>query len=221
MEQYSPPRQNPSLPGPSPVLPIAPHHRPPRDGLKSILTTVLILLIAPVLALSITAFIFQSYEVEGPSMEPTLETQDRLIIWKAGRTWSRLTKDEYIPQRGSVIVFVKRGLFDFSTDKEKQLIKRIIGLPGDRIVVDNGEIKIFNSENRNGFNPDKTLDYGADIKEPTEGNVDITVGAGEIFVMGDNRDNSLDSRSFGTVPVIDIVGTLSSRILPISDVKKF
>ena len=223
MEQYIPPRQNPSTSGPSPVLPpaSAPHRSPRREGLKSIITTVLILLIAPVLALSITAFVFQSYEVDGPSMEPTLQTHDRLIVWKAGRTWSRITKEDYLPERGSVVVFVKRGLFDFSSDKEKQLIKRVIGLPGDRVVVDNGEITVYNSENPNGFNPDKTLDYGKDINERTEGNVDITVDPGEIFVVGDNRDNSLDSRSFGAVPAEDIVGTLSARILPLSEAQKF
>jgi signal peptidase I len=221
---YTPPRQNPSIPGhsPGPVLPAVPPQQPRhRDGLKSILSTILILLIAPILALSITAFVFQSYEVDGPSMEPTLQTRDRLIIWKAGRTWARITKDSYIPERGTVVVFVKRGLFDFNTDQEKQLIKRIIGLPGDRVVVKNGKITVYNSEHPSGFNPDSSLPYGATLSGNTDGSIDVNVGAGEIFVVGDNRDNSLDSRSFGTVPATDIIGTLSSRILPLSEAKKF
>lgn len=225
MEQnpYNQPGQSPYSPGPNPVLPPA----SPRAGkkrhenLKSIFTTVMILLMAPVLAYSITIFVFQSYEVDGPSMQPTLETHDRLIIWKVGRTWSRITRSEYVPSRGSVVVFIKRGLYDFSSNREKQLIKRVVGLPGDRVMVKDGEITIFNEENPSGFNPDETLSYRDQIQEETGGNVDITVGAGEVFVVGDNRDNSLDSRSFGSIPVTDIVGTLSARILPLSNAEKF
>ncbi|MBA2278957.1 signal peptidase I [Candidatus Saccharibacteria bacterium] len=208
---------------PQPVLPSAPPTsiRPKHEGLKSIITTVLILLIAPILALAITAYVFQSYEVDGPSMKPTLQHRDRLIIWKAGRTWAKITRGEYVPERASVIVFVKKGLYDFSSNKEKQLIKRVIGLPGDHVVVKDNAITIYNDENPDGFNPDKTLEYGASITKLTEGNVDLTVGPGEIFVAGDNRTNSLDSRYFGTVAVGDIIGTLSVRILPISEAEKF
>lgn len=226
MEQYSfnPPGPAPTPPpGPTPVMPPANPHRGrnTHEGLKSIITTVLILLLAPVLAFGITAFIFQSYEVDGPSMQPTLQSHDRLIIWKAGRTWARITKKEYIPERGTVVVFVKRGLYDFSTNKEKQLIKRIVGLPGDRVVVKDGSITIYNQENPNGFKPDETMPYGSNIEDRTEGNVDITVGANEIFAVGDNRDNSLDSRTFGVVPATDIIGTLSARILPLGEARKF
>lgn len=226
---YPRPNPTPGSSGPqpsassSPVLPpSAPHrdqHR--REGLKSILTTIGILLIAPILALAITAFVFQSYEVDGPSMEPTLQTHDRLIVWKVGRTWSRITGNTYTPPRGTVVVFVKRGLYDFNSDREKQLIKRIIGLPGDRVVVENGTMTVYNSENPEGFDPDMDMSGEYGVTGEITGNVDITVGSDEIFVVGDHRDNSLDSRSFGTVPTHDIVGTLSARILPLSNAEKF
>jgi signal peptidase I len=226
MENYQPPQpvfspgSRPSLPPPPPP-PVYNAPRPNRDGLKSILTTILILLIAPILALSITTFGFQSYEVDGPSMEPTLYTHERLIIWKVGRTWSRITDKEYIPKRGTVIVFIKRGMVDFESNKEKQLIKRIIGLPGERVRVKDGAITVFNDENPDGFNPDTKFNYVQDLSGPTDGEVDINIEAGHIFVVGDNRDNSLDSRYFGSVPVTDIVGTLSARILPLSEAKKY
>lgn len=225
MQNNSPVFSTPNPVGttPPPVLPPeVPHqdkHR--REGIKSIITTVLILLLAPLLALSITAFVFQSYEVDGPSMEPTLQTHDRLIVWKAGRSWARITKGTYVPPRGTVIVFTKRGLYDFNSDKEKQLIKRIIGLPNERVVVKDGTIKVFNSDFPGGFNPDLALDYGDTLSGETVGNADILLGEDEIFVVGDHRDNSLDSRSFGSVPASDIVGTLSARILPLSEAKKF
>lgn len=225
MQQYQPNTPSPAAPapGPSPVLPPpSPYsngHK--REGLKSIITTVLILLIAPILALGITAFVFQSYEVDGPSMNNTLATHDRLIIWKAGRTWSRITDDPYMPKRGTVVVFVKKGMFDFDTNKEKQLIKRIIGLPGDRVVIKDGSITVYSDEHPDGFNPDENPPHGAEIIGPLEDNLDITVPEGEMFVVGDNRANSYDSRSFGTVPLQDIVGTLTARILPLSEAEKF
>lgn len=215
-----PPAQQPHQ-YPKVTPPVASAPRKNHDGLKSIISTILVLLLAPVLALLITTFAFQSYEVDGPSMEPTLKTHQRLIIWKVGRTWSRITKNEYVPQRGQVIVFIKRGLFDFKNSSEKQLIKRVMGLPGERVVVKDGEITIFNDQQPEGFNPDENFPYGEPDDEIVEGNIDITVEPGHIFVVGDNRDNSLDSRSFGTVPVSDIVGTLSARILPLSEAEKF
>jgi len=118
----------------TPVLPPAEPAKPEKSsGLKSILSTLAVLLIAPILALTITAFVFQSYEVDGPSMMTTLQNQDRLIIWKVARTWARLTKHDYVPHRGDVIVFVKKGLYEDNSSKEKQLIKRVIGLPGERV----------------------------------------------------------------------------------------
>lgn len=223
MQDIRPVQPAPQTTPPSPVLPPATPHRGSdrHEGLKSILSTIGILLLAPILALAITAFVFQSYEVDGPSMEPTLNTHDRLIIWKAGRTWSRITKKSYIPPRGAVVVFVKRGLYDFNSDKEKQLIKRIIGLPGERVVVSDGKITVYNTEHPDGFDPDDTLAHGQSLKGVTTGSVDVNVGPDEVFVAGDHRDNSLDSRSFGPIPVSDIVGTLSARILPLSDAEKF
>jgi signal peptidase I len=117
-------------------------------------------------------------------------------------------------------VFVKRGLYDFSADKEKQLIKRVIGLPGDRVVVKDNGVTIYNAQNPNGFNPDEQFEEGKTIKiTPTP--VDMTVPAGEVFLMGDNRSNSLDSRNFGPIPAEDIVGKLVLRILPISNFETF
>lgn len=225
MQNERPNTSPPPLPGAasSPVIPpSSPHkNKQRREGIKSILTTVLILLLAPILALSITAFVFQSYEVDGPSMEPTLQTHDRLIVWKVGRTWARITDEPYIPSRGTVVVFVKKGMYDFGSDREKQLIKRIIGMPGERVVVENGAITVFNDEFPNGFDPDQTLGIRHTITGETVGNADITLGSSELFMVGDHRNNSLDSRSFGAVSADDIIGTLSARILPLSNARKF
>lgn len=192
-----------------------------RDGLKSILSTVAILIAAPLTALLLTSFVFQSYEVDGPSMESTLQNQDRLIVWKLPRTVERVTHHKWLPPRGEIVIFIKRGLYG-DVGEQKQLIKRVVGLPGDRVVVRDGFITVYNKEHPDGFNPDKEASLGPNgIATFTNGSVDLVVPEGEVFVCGDNRQNSLDSRSFGTVPASDLVGELAFRILPVNQFKSF
>lgn len=204
---------------PPPVLPYQ-RHLSMRARFGSIITTILLLVSAPIIALLLTNFVFQSYQVDGPSMESTLHDNDRLIVLKLGHTWARITGNPYIPKRGEIVIFVKRGLFEAGGNREKQLIKRVIGLPGDRVVVDKGVITVFNAERPEGFQPDKEMDYGKVITT-TQGQIDVTISPGEVFVVGDNRNNSLDSRSFGPISVNEIVGKLSLRILPLSNAKNF
>ena len=193
---------------------------PRGEGLRSIISTILILVAAPLIALSLTAYVFQSYEVEGPSMQTTLDPQDRLIVLKVPRTIARLTNKPYIPDRGDVIIFTKPGTFEFGDNREKQLIKRVIALPGERVVVKDGQVTVYNNEHPTGFQPDKTLPYGQAIGTTT-GTKELTVPRNEVYVLGDNRGNSLDSRVFGPVRSDDIVGKLALRILPLSKAQTF
>jgi len=191
-----------------------------REGLSSIVSTIAVLLIAPLVALVLTSFVFQSYQVDGPSMQTTLFNNDRLLVWKLPKTWARLTGHNYLPNRGDVIIFVERGLADTTQPGGKQLIKRVIGLPGERVVVQDNQVTVYNKQHPDGFSPDKTLSYGKVIKETTN-NVDTVVLQGRIFVMGDNRPDSLDSRSFGPVDLQDVVGKLVMRVWPINQAKTF
>jgi signal peptidase I len=189
------------------------------EGFRNIVSTLLVLLIAPLIALLLTAFVFQSYQVDGPSMQPTLQNNNRLIVWKVARTWARITGHQYIPDRGDIIIFNTNGLPDFG-ETGKQLIKRVIALPGERVVVKNGTLTVYNKQHPNGFRPDATLPYGSVITD-TQGDEDIVVPQGSVFVCGDNRNDSLDSRVFGPVPVNNIVGKLVYRVLPIDEAKTF
>ena len=192
-----------------------------KEGWRSVASTLLILIAAPLLALALTAFVFQSYEVDGPSMENTLQNNDRLIVLKIPRTVARVTKHDYIPDRGNVVIFVKHGLSAFGEAQEdKQLIKRVVGLPGEHVVVQDGTITIYNKEHPEGFNPDTDGGYG-NIARVTPGTVDLVVPPGQIFVCGDNRTNSLDSRTFGPIPAHDLVGKLVLRLLPVNNLKTF
>ncbi len=190
-----------------------------KDFKKDFLSTLSILIIAPIIAVFLTVFVFQSYEVDGPSMERTLQNKDRLIVTKTGKTWSKITRQDYIPKRYEIVVFNYTGQSHYEVE-QKQLIKRVIGLPGDRVVIENGVVTIYNKEHPDGFNPDKEGPE-ASVINTTEGNTDQTINDGEVFVMGDNRGNSLDSRSFGPISSDDLVGHLSVRIYPFSSIKRF
>ena len=184
-------------------------------GLRELLSIVFIVTAAPLLAVLLTAYVFQFYQVDGSSMERTLQNNDRLIVWKLPRTFSKITGGEHMPDRGDIIVFSKSELLD-TNGKAKQLIKRVIALPGERILIKDGKITVFNTEHPNGFNPDTNQEFTKNLPEKTSGEVDEVVPEGQIFVCGDNRSGSLDSRVFGAIPVKDIVGELAFRVLPMS-----
>lgn len=190
------------------------------EGWKNIGSTILILALAPLIAWVMISFVFQSYEVDGPSMEQTLQDSDRLIVLKTGKTAARITNSDYIPKRHEIIIFVKHGLAETGTTNDRQLIKRVIALPGERVVVKEGKVTVYNDEFPQGFNPDADQSYSGTIGF-TSGNIDIQVPQGEVYVMGDNRSNSLDSRVFGPVPSKDIVGKLVFRLFPLNKAESF
>jgi signal peptidase I len=191
-----------------------------RSGWRELLSTIAILATALLVALFIIGFVFRSYQVDGPSMENTLQNNDKLIIWKVPRTWARITGHDYIPARGDIIVFTETGLSLYGQENTKQLIKRVIGLPGDRVVVNNGVYTIYNKTHPDGFDPDKTLPYGKNIPT-TSGDIDITLNKDQLFVSGDNRPDSLDSRAFGPINADQIIGKLILRVFPVSESKAF
>ncbi len=189
---------------------------------REVVSTVSILLTAVLVAIFIILFIFRSYQVDGPSMQNTLHNGDKLIVWKLPRTWARITGHPYIPTRGSIIVFNESGLSAFGQQNEKQLIKRVIGLPGDHLVISHGINMIYNKAHPHGFDPDKTLGYFKGKKIPyTAGNINITLGPNQLFVEGDNRPDSLDSRSFGPINANQIIGKLILRVFPLGSAKVF
>ncbi len=188
-------------------------------GIRSILSTVAILVIAPLIALSLTAFVFQSYEVDGPSMETTLQNHDRLIVYKLPKTVARITGHAFVPNRGDIIIFNRQETATFGPAQSRQLIKRVIALPGERVVVKDEKITVYNSGHPGGFHPDDAP-YGKVITT-TPGDVDLVVPKDSIYVCGDNRTNSLDSRYFGPVATKDIVGKLALRVFPFGKSKVF
>lgn len=210
--------QNNATPTPTPgyeTLLLPPKR--PKSLVHELLLTVSIVLLAILVALFVKAYVVQPYVVDGQSMETTLQNGDRLLVDKLPVSIGKLSHHPFMPKRGDIIIFNQSNLPGF--DGNKQLIKRVIGLPGERVVVSQGFIKIYNPEHPKGFNPDTSGSWRLNV--PTPNNVDLTIGHNQLFVCGDNRPYSEDSRAFGPINDTQIVGRLSLRIFPLGKVRHY
>lgn len=193
---------------------------PQRPLLRDIWGILLFLVLVLVGTLLINNFVFRSFNVFGPSMEPTLQTGDRLIVNRLPVTWAMLKNEPYIPSRGEVIVF-KNPRYTLGSPDE-YIVKRVIAFEGERVTVKNGRMTIYNSEHPGGFSLDELLEDKPG--SPTSGNVDTVVSEGTIFVSGDHRQGqySYDSRNgLGFLPLYDIVGPVAMRIFPFTGIRLF
>lgn len=161
-------------------------------------------------------FIARPYRVDGVSMQPTLYSNDHLIIWKAGHIWAWLTgSDHYTPKRGEIVVLK-------SPVGSEILIKRVVGLPGEKVVISDQKITIINDENPLGFEPD--LNTPLETIKPHDNQDYGVLGPDEIFVIGDNRwpGQSNDSRYFAEpVKLKNIIGDAVIRVLPLDRIDLF
>jgi signal peptidase I len=159
---------------------------------------------ALIIVLPVRMFIAQPFIVSGASMETTFSTKEYLIV-------DQLTYHFEEPMRGDVIIF------RYPKDPSKFFIKRIIGLPGDTVHIEGSEVTITNPDHPEGMLLDETyvrsMRPGAMVKE--------TLGEGEYFVMGDNRDASSDSRAWGVLQRDHIVGRAFLRLFPLTKVDVF
>lgn len=168
----------------------------------------------------INTYIFRSFNVEGPSMEQTMHTGDRLIVDRLPVTWAQLQNKEYVPNRGQIIVF-KNPQFT-AGNPDEYIVKRVIAFAGERVVLNDGRYTVYNAQNPKGFNPDDA-NHG-EPGTPTTGNVDVVVPEGTLFVSGDHRQGnySYDSRNgLGYIPLYDVIGPVSLRIFPFTDIRGF
>ena len=170
-------------------------------------------------AIVINSFFFRTFSVIGPSMEDTLHTNDRLIVSRLQTTGALITQNPYVPGRGTVIVF-KNPLYG-KGHTEEYVVKRVIGLPGETVKVEDGSVTVYNSEHPDGFKPDNDI---VGPKSPSTGSIETAVPENEIFVAGDNRHGnfSLDSRNgMGTVPLENIQGPVILRFFPFNQIRTF
>jgi signal peptidase I len=176
-----------------------------RGGWRSILEWGLVIGGALLVALIVRTFLIQAFWIPSASMEPTLQEGDRVLV-------NKLSYDLHDVHRFDVIVFTRPdepSAVPHPEDEIPDLIKRVIGLPGDTIEARDGVVYI-NDE------PIKEPYLAPDT--PTNDLPRQTVPKGHVFVMGDNRTNSHDSRRFGAIKESSIVGRAFVRIYPLDDI---
>ncbi|MBW2058738.1 MAG: signal peptidase I [Deltaproteobacteria bacterium] len=160
------------------------------------------IVVAFLIAMFIRTFVVQAFKIPSSSMVPTLQVGDHILVWKFiyGIKIPFVDKKLFVrcPNRGDVIVFI------YPKDKSKDFIKRVIGLPGEKIQIVGKEILIndkpledpWGRYSKNHVNTASVRDnYGPEVVPP-----------GSLFVMGDNRDNSQDSRYWGFVGLNAVKG---------------
>jgi signal peptidase I len=138
---------------------------------KDIFSLIIFVICVVIGTLLINTFVFRSYNVVGPSMETTLYTGDRLIVNRLPVTWSSIKGKQYVPARGEIIVF-KNPRYSLGNDDE-YIVKRVIGLPGERVTLKNGHYVVYNDAHPEGFDPDK--DNHGEPGSPTSGTADQLV----------------------------------------------
>ena len=178
----------------------------------------LLALIALVVAFILKTFVAQAYYIPSSSMEPQLHIGDRVIV-------SKLSYDLHDPHRGDIIVFpspedhsvddsplpirVVRGIFEgvgLAKPEKEILIKRVVGLPGETVQAHDGHVFI---DGRQLFEPYLPKGLATETFGPT------TVPKGSLWVMGDNRGNSRDSRFIGAIKESDVIGRAILKVWPI------
>ncbi|AYD40049.1 signal peptidase I [Clostridium fermenticellae] len=153
------------------------------------------IIIAIIAAFLIITFVFETVSVDGHSMDPTLNNKDRLIVEKVSYYFRA-------PKKGDIVVI------KYPANPKEKFIKRVIGIGGDRIKIQDNKLYINDVEQDEPYILEKTM---ADFNE-------VTVPQNTVFVLGDNRNNSRDSR-FSDVGFVDykmIVGRAALRIFPFS-----
>ncbi len=176
-----------------------------RKFFASILEILEIAVVAIVAVFVIKSFLVQPFLVSGSSMIPTFSNGDYLLI-------DELTYRVRAPERGEVIVF------KYPNNSSTYFIKRIIGLPNEKLVIHNGTITVTNAENPQGVElQEGYLPHGF----ASNGTREFTLKGNEYLVLGDNRSASFDSRSWGTLNRSDVIGLVRLRLWPINEFKAF
>ncbi|HUC88950.1 MAG TPA: signal peptidase I [Candidatus Paceibacterota bacterium] len=156
--------------------------------------------IALAIVIPIRMFIAQPFVVSGESMVPTFHDGEYLIVDEI----SYIVKGA---SRGDV------AIFRYPDDPSRFFIKRVIGLPNEKIIITNGQVKIVNQANPGGFVLNEPY-----IDEPFATTATYTTGNDQYFVMGDNRNRSSDSRIWGVVPKKLMIGRAYLRLLPVKEI---
>jgi len=173
-----------------------------------IIEIIKVVIISLAIIIPVRYFLIQPFYVKGASMEPSFHDHEYLIINEIDY---RLNS----PQRGDIVVF------RYPKDPSQYFIKRIIGLPGEKIKIKDSKIYIFNDQHPDGIALNEDVYLPEDVQTLTSGKTEFVLDDGQYFVLGDNREASLDSRRFGAVPRRLIIGKAWVRGWPLDKLTLF
>jgi len=180
-----------------------------RGVLEFILELIKVVAICAGIIILIRWLFFQPFYVKGSSMEPNFEEGEYLIIYQLPYRF---------PERFSVYQEKDRGIpiiFHPPNDPQQFYIKRLIGLPGERVIIKENKVKIINSTNPDGFYLDEP--YLSTGEQTLPGSYDdVWLSLDQVYVLGDNRTRSLDSRRIGPIPIDHVIGKPILRGWPIN-----
>ena len=176
----------------------------------------IIAVVAVLLAVLLRTFVVQTFFIPSGSMEPTLQIGDRILV-------NKLSYHLHSVHRGDIVVFSRPPAEDCGGPEVNDLVKRVIGLPGDTISLSGGDVYIDGKRLDESWLPGseqaKTLPgpagNNANLQQPYQ------VPAGDYFVMGDNRTDSCDSRYWGPIAKSLIVGKVDLRVWPLTSFRFF
>jgi signal peptidase I len=154
--------------------------------------------------------------VDGQSMQSTYFTGNQLLVNKLPVTWAHSRSVQAIPERGQVVILRPvYGIVDpqIAEFEQSNIVKRVIGLPGERVVIKDGKITIYNEQYPKGFDPDQGQEWVATYhpNDPSE-NLDLTLESDELFISGDNRPESIDSRFNGPISTRQLIGIVVVKL---------
>ena len=177
---------------------------------------VVIVVVAVLVAVLLRTFVVQTFFIPSGSMEPTLQVGDRIIV-------NKLSYDLHGVNRGDIVVFSRPSAENCGGEQVNDLVKRVIGMPGDVMSVSGGYVYVDGQKLDETWLPAE--EQGKTQSGPTGGSSNLAqpyrVPANTYFVMGDNRENSCDSRFWGPVAKSLIVGKVELRIWPLSSIHLF
>lgn len=180
---------------------------------SEVLETLKVFCLALVVYHLINAFVLQNNIVSGPSMFPTLHDRDRIVVNRVGRMLGKKPeRGDIITIKGKDVTWTDRLVVDgvsIQTDRvlHEDIIKRVVAVPGDRIQFKDGHVYLNGSLLKEPYIDDSVRTLSEDTEE-------ITVPENSYFVLGDNREHSLDSRRIGPIPYNAIMGVVLIRVYP-------
>jgi signal peptidase I len=192
------------------------HTAPQEGGNRWLIELAIVVVVAVLVAVLLRTFVVATYSIPSGSMEPTLQIGDRILV-------NKLSYDLHGVERADIVVFSTPADEHCAGPPVANLVKRVIGLPGETISLASGEVFINGKLLPEPWLPKatQTQSYPGPSRKPYSLLRPYKIPKGDVYVMGDNRPESCDSRYWGPIPESTIVGKVDMRMWPLSRLHLF